>query len=56
MMMDDYKNPDNFQSVKGYKMTSLHHFHPTKGVGSEDSSTLVVIATDGVAIPFLIGL
>ena len=36
-MMDDYKNSDNFQGVKGRKMISPHHFHPTNGVRPADS-------------------
>ena len=31
MMMDDYKNSDNFQGMEGCKMISSHHFHPTNG-------------------------
>ena len=34
-MMDDYKISDNFQRTEGCKMTSPHHFHPTKGVPSD---------------------
>ena len=37
MMMDDYKNSDNFQRTEGYKIISPHHFHPTNGVGPSDS-------------------
>jgi hypothetical protein len=38
MMMDDYKNSDNFQRTEGCKMISPHHFHPTNGVRPSDSS------------------
>jgi len=37
MMMDDYKNSDNFQRTEGRKMISPHHSHPTNGVGPSDS-------------------
>ena len=37
MMMDDYKNFDNFQRTDGCKMISPHHFHPTNGVSPSDS-------------------
>ena len=36
MMMDDYKNSDNFQRTEGCKMISSHHFHLTNGVGPAD--------------------
>ena len=34
MMMDDYKNSDNFQRTEGCKMISPHHSHPTNGVSN----------------------
>jgi hypothetical protein len=40
MMMDDYKNSDNFQRTEGCKMISPHHFHPTNGVSPEDVDAL----------------
>ena len=32
MMMDDYKNFDNFQRTEGCKKILPHHFHPINGV------------------------
>ena len=36
MMMDDYRNSDNFQRTEGCKMTSPHYSHLTNGVGPSD--------------------
>ena len=44
MMMDDYKNSDNFQSVEGFKMNSLHQCGQSLGfyvdVGAEGEMRL----------------
>ena len=45
MMMDDYKNSDNFQGGAGCKMISPHHSHPANGVGPSDSSREVLPMT-----------
>ena len=41
MMMDDYKNSDNFQGTEGCKIISPHYFHPTNGVRPSDSNGIV---------------
>ena len=52
MMMDDYKNFDNFKRTEGCKMISPHHSHPTKGVRPVDSMSglLNAMGYDGVSL------
>ena len=38
MMMDDYKNSDNFQRTEGCKIISPHYSHPTNRVRPSDSN------------------
>ena len=45
MMMDDYKNSDDFQRTEGCKMISPHHSHPTNGVRPSDSMSAAYIPT-----------
>ena len=49
MMMDDYKNFDNFQRTEGCKMISPHHSHPTKGVRPVDSNIVLFVDMNGIA-------